>query len=69
MTSPRWPTRIDLLALGGVLVLALVNLAQPLHFDQTVFMMGAKRMAAGGVAGPAIRSGEPGRPLPRADHP
>jgi hypothetical protein len=46
---PRWPTSLDGLVLAAIAALGLVHLAMPLLFDQAIFMMGAKRLAAGGA--------------------
>lgn len=45
----RWPQRLDVLVLAAIAALGLLHLAMPLLFDQAIFMMGAKRMAAGGA--------------------
>jgi hypothetical protein len=42
-------TALDLAALGLVLALGLVNLMQPLAWDQAMFALGAQRMHHGGV--------------------
>jgi hypothetical protein len=50
VSSPRSGfTALDLVVLGIVLALGLLNLMQPLAWDQAMFALGARRMHHGGV--------------------
>lgn len=51
-SPPRTPgriTRLDLAFLVAVLLLGIINLPQPFHWDQAMFSLGARKLHMGGV--------------------